>query len=82
MTLAQPDAYDDFQPSRACGILVMVGARDVGGAREELSGLFSVGNLGAFGELIATSGSFKLREGLLVDTGEAAAPPATEVGVN
>ena len=34
------------------------------------------------GELIATSGSFKLREGLLVDTGETAAPPATEVGVN
>ncbi|MCC7252296.1 efflux RND transporter periplasmic adaptor subunit [Hyphomicrobium sp.] len=35
----------------------------------------------ATGELIATSGSFKLREGLLVDTG-AVAQPAAEVGVN
>ncbi|MBN8912717.1 MAG: efflux RND transporter periplasmic adaptor subunit [Rhizobiales bacterium] len=33
------------------------------------------------GELIAASGSFKLREGLLVDTGATAASPA-EVGVN
>jgi membrane fusion protein (multidrug efflux system) len=33
------------------------------------------------GELVATSGSFKLREGLLVETGEAT-PPTTEVGVN
>lgn len=35
----------------------------------------------AAGELIAASGSFKLREGLLVDTGGIAGP-ATEVGVN
>lgn len=35
----------------------------------------------AAGELIAASGSFKLREGLLVDTGTAAAP-AAQVGVN
>lgn len=34
------------------------------------------------GELIAASGSFKLREGLLVETGGAIARPATEVGVN
>ena len=33
------------------------------------------------GELIAASGSFKLREGLLVDTNTAAASP-TEIGVN
>jgi membrane fusion protein (multidrug efflux system) len=33
------------------------------------------------GELIAASGSFKLREGLLVETGAVAAP-ASEVGVN
>jgi membrane fusion protein (multidrug efflux system) len=33
------------------------------------------------GELIAASGSFKLREGLLVDIGEIP-PPAPEVGVN
>lgn len=35
----------------------------------------------AAGELIAASGSFKLREGLLVETGAVAAP-ATEIGVN
>lgn len=35
----------------------------------------------AAGELVATSGSFKLREGLLVETGTVAAP-ATQVGVN
>lgn len=33
------------------------------------------------GELVATSGSFKLRDGLLVNTGEVPAP-STEVGVN
>ena len=33
----------------------------------------------AAGELIATSGSFKLRDGLLVDTGTAAQPAAQVV---
>jgi membrane fusion protein (multidrug efflux system) len=36
----------------------------------------------AAGELIATSGSFKLRDGLLVDTSTTASQPATQVGVN
>ncbi|HML41398.1 MULTISPECIES: efflux RND transporter periplasmic adaptor subunit [Hyphomicrobium] len=36
----------------------------------------------AAGELIAASGSFKLREGLLVDAGMPAPAPSTDVGVN